>query len=209
MEIHSKHLTIRDSIFEDCELFYQWESQPFLKRCFTINCGETLEDIVSRFILRREDSSMRQYTILERESKTPIGRIYLTRYDKVLENVNINRIYIGEEAYLGRGLGEEAFRLLVKHCFEDLGVARVELNHYPDNRRASHLYCKAGFSYEGFLRDATKRDGVFYGEYQMSMLRREYDALTAEGDYLELQGCSAQRDPWAELGARIAWTKDE
>ena len=209
MELHSKRLTIRDSVFEDCELFFKWESQPFIKRCFSISEGETMDDIVSRFILRREDPTIRQYTLLERESGRPIGRIYLTRYDKKLESVDINRIYIGEEKLLGGGLGEEAFRLLVKHCFEDLGVYRLELNHYPDNRRASRLYCKAGFHYEGCLRSYTKRDGVFYDQYQMCMLRPEYDELCAGGDYMDAKGCPAERDPWATLVPRVEWTREK
>lgn len=185
MEIRSKRLIIRDSVFADCDLFYQWEIQDYIRKCFSISKGETKEEIFKRFILRSEDPTMRQYTIVLAENGLPIGRVYLTRYDESLRNVDINRIYIGREEYLRKGLGEEALRLLLNYFFVELQMERVELNHYPDNKRAAALYKKVGFQYEGFLRQFTIRDGKYYGLYQLSMLRAEYlEGITRPEDDL-------------------------
>jgi RimJ/RimL family protein N-acetyltransferase len=52
-----------------------------------------------------------------------------------------------------------------------LGIVRIALGVFEDNRRAIDLYQKAGFVQEGLLRDATCIDGKFGDTIMMAVVR--------------------------------------
>ena len=63
---------------------------------------------------------------------------------------------------------------MLAHAFERIGLHRVGLSVFAFNERAIHAYEKAGFRVEGRLRDAIMRDGRFWDEIQMGVLRDEW-----------------------------------
>ena len=73
-----------------------------------------------------------------------------------------------DPAYRGRGLAEQAVRLVTRHLICDLGYHRVQLEVYGFNERAQRLFERAGFVREGAKRKAYWRhdawhDGVLFG----------------------------------------------
>ena len=48
-------------------------------------------------------------------------------------------------AYWGQGLAEEAARAVIRHAFEQLGVASLFAGHHPDNDASRRLLLKLGF----------------------------------------------------------------
>ena len=63
---------------------------------------------------------------------------------------------------------------LMEHCFRDLALERLYLDHYTGNP-AAYLYQSLGFQYEGVLRRNCRKNGVLYDVHLMSMLREEYE----------------------------------
>lgn len=57
----------------------------------------------------------------------------------------------------GAGLGQTFLRTLVDHGFDTLNAARIWLDVARDNPRAQAVYHRAGFTYEGTLRQNWKR----------------------------------------------------
>ncbi len=94
--------------------------------------------------------------------------------DRSTDSLDITRIYIGEEEFLGKGLGEEAMRLLLDYCYIQLHTERVTLDHLPLNTKAGDLYKRLGFKYEGIMRNSGKKNGRYLDLHLMSMLRSEY-----------------------------------
>ena len=84
---------------------------------------------------------------------------------------------IGDPAQWGRGYGTDATRVLLKFCFMELALNRVQLRVLSYNARAIRCYQKVGFQHEGVLREAMLRDGQYVDIVQMSILRREWAAL--------------------------------
>ncbi len=171
--MESENIIIRKSIFDDCEIFTKWEQQDYIKEFLTINKERTYEEVVREFILREQDSSNEQYTIILKENRL-IGRVYLSKIEKGFDSMDITRIYIGEKEYIGKGYGREAMELLLNYCFNILNMERVTLDHYAGNI-AGNLYLKLGFKYEGIMRNAAKRDNKYFDLHLMSMLREEYE----------------------------------
>jgi [ribosomal protein S5]-alanine N-acetyltransferase len=75
--------------------------------------------------------------------------------------------WIGQ-AHAGRGLMTEAMRLVIGHCFDDLGLHRIQAACIPDNAASRRVLTKLGFTEEGRARAYLKiagawRDHVLYG----------------------------------------------
>jgi diamine N-acetyltransferase len=75
-----------------------------------------------------------------------------------------------------QGLGRRILNEVLRMAFEDLRAHRLFLDVYEDNARARHLYESLGFVYEGTMRDAAQRDGIWCDLRLMSMLETEYRA---------------------------------
>ena len=75
---------------------------------------------------------------------------------------------------LGRGLGTDATRLVLRHAFETLRLHRVDLRVLASNGRAIRCYEKCGFLREGLERDTVLIDGEWDSDVMMSILEDEY-----------------------------------
>jgi aminoglycoside 6'-N-acetyltransferase len=74
-------------------------------------------------------------------------------------------------AFRGRGVGDEAARLLQRHLLGELGIHRLQLEVYGFNERAIAHAERSGFVREGVRRKAYRRrgewvDGVLFGLVQ-------------------------------------------
>jgi RimJ/RimL family protein N-acetyltransferase len=82
-------------------------------------------------------------------------------------------IYLGDRLARGKGLAEEASRLLLRFAFGALGLHRVSLQVNVTNQPAIRLYRRLGFVEEGVLRAAAFADGRFVDRLLFSMLAHE------------------------------------
>jgi len=69
------------------------------------------------------------------------------------ETIDID-IFIGEEEYLGRGIGPAALELLLKQIKEEGAAKRATLFTGAENERALRAYAKAGFRVRSQTMDA-------------------------------------------------------
>ena len=172
--MESDRIEIRESRFSDCQLFYEWERQPYIMESFTMSKDRDYEAVVQEFFLRSQERDKRQFTIVLREEERPIGRIFISRIDPVCDSLDITRIYIGDPELLGKGYGKEALLLIMEYCFINLHMERLTLDHLVNNTRAAALYQNIGFQYEGIMRHGGKKDGRYVDLHLMSMLRAEF-----------------------------------
>ena len=75
--------------------------------------------------------------------------------------------YIVDPERLRQGIGAEAVAAMLKFCFGDLGLHRVQAFIHPDNIASRRLVEKLGFRCEGRLRDNLRvgdewRDDMLY-----------------------------------------------
>ena len=88
-------------------------------------------------------------------------------------SIELKRIVV---AAPGRGLGRKLLNELLAIAFDQLQAHRVFLDVFEDNARARHVYESLGFVYEGVMREAALRDGIYCNLHLMSMLADEYKA---------------------------------
>lgn len=172
--METKNFVIRETRFEDYEYFAKWEVDPNVVKYLSFDENRTYEDVVTEALYNKTDDSKLDFTIVERASEKPIGRINISRLERHSDSLDITKLYIGEERLWGKGVGREVMRELLKYCFTFLHMERVTLDYYTGNKRASSLYEGLGFKSEGVARHATKKDGKYYDLHLMSMLRSEF-----------------------------------
>ena len=172
--MESKNLIIRESVFEDCKYFAEWETQPEVTEFFTIDEDRDYEQIVTEFVRYNLDPTKLQFTITLKPEEKPIGRIYISKINRAEDAMDVTRVYIADPELRGKGYGEEALRLVLQYAFINLHMERVTIDHFEHNRAASSLYEKIGFKNEGLMRNAGKKNGKYVNLQLKSMLRAEY-----------------------------------
>lgn len=85
---------------------------------------------------------------------------------------------IGDDACWSKGYGTEALRLFLGYAFRVMNLRRVSLTVFSYNPRAIRCYGKCGFRVEGRLREAVRKEGCYWDEIQMGILREEWEAGT-------------------------------
>ena len=188
MILETNDLIIRPSEWNDLEDFCRWEQRPEVTEFFSIRDGQTMEDVVRKYVADEEDPKAQQFTILLKEEgfqaaegnegTRKIGRIVLADIEDGWKG-EIWRIYIGDKSLRGKGYGKQAMEAMMGYCFDALGLERLYLDHYTGNP-AAELYLSLGFKYEGVLRKNCRKNGILYDVHLMSMLREEYEALFEE-----------------------------
>ncbi|MBQ0078769.1 MAG: GNAT family N-acetyltransferase [Eubacterium sp.] len=165
--------TIRETEFKDYEHFARMETDPDIIRFLSFDSDRTYEDVVTECFHNIQDPMKQDYTIVDRETGLPVGRIYLSRIDKSTDSLDITKYYM-DKAYWGHGYSREILKELLEYCFTFLHMERVTLDHFAGNKRAAALYTGLGFNGEGVARNATKKDGKYYDLHLMSILRSEF-----------------------------------
>ena len=79
-----------------------------------------------------------------------------------------------DPAFFGRGLGQQATRLVLQHAFETLMLHRVDLRVLDFNHRAIATYRACGFVEEGRERETCFLDGRWYDDVVMAVLEHEF-----------------------------------
>jgi RimJ/RimL family protein N-acetyltransferase len=80
----------------------------------------------------------------------------------------------------GRGIGDEAARLLQRHLLLDVGVHRLQLEIYGFNERAIRHAERVGFVREGVRRKAYWRRGEWVDGVLFGLLRDDLDVSGSE-----------------------------
>ena len=79
-----------------------------------------------------------------------------------------------DPSFFGRGLGQQATRLVLQHAFETLMLHRVDLRVLDYNHRAIATYRACGFVEEGRERETCFLDGRWYDDVVMAVLEHEF-----------------------------------
>lgn len=173
-EIVGRRVILRRHRPEDLAAVSRWYRDPEVARLTRYQTSPMPREEVERFFQTRllgPDSVA--YAIHVRSTDRLIGLTTFSSLDADNGSV-LFHITLGERDVWGQGYGTEAATLMLAHAFERLGLHRVGLSVFSFNDRAIRSYEKAGFRIEGRLRDAIVRDGRYWDEIQMGVLRQEW-----------------------------------
>jgi RimJ/RimL family protein N-acetyltransferase len=172
-------VTLRRHRAENLAAISRWYRDPELSRLTRYSVRPMPQEEIDRFFATRLLSpGSVAYGIHERATDRLIGLTTFSSLDADNGSV-LFHITIGERDAWGRGFGTEAAGLMLWLAFERMGLHRVGLSVFAFNERAIRSYRKAGFVEEGRLRGAIARDGRYWDEVLMGILREEWLAARA------------------------------
>lgn len=146
---------------ESESLILSWVNNPELKRNIgTIYPISEFEHEVW-FRNRAMDSINKTYIIWHKSDKKIIGIVGNKNTDFINRNTEIF-LYVGEEAYRGKGLGKEVVELFTEFLFKQLNMHKVYLRVFSYNIQALKCYKKLNFEVEGNFKEAIFKDGKYY-----------------------------------------------
>ena len=102
----------------------------------------------SREVIRDVLSAPETYAIVLKETGLPVGSIGLHNNDLAEEEDEAELGYWIGVPYWGQGLVPEAARELLRHAFDDLGLARIWCGYYDGNVKSKRVQEKLGFRYQ-------------------------------------------------------------
>jgi len=99
-----------------------------------------------------------------------VSLLAIDEQEKLIACINLNEIvrgafqsayvgYFAFEPFAGKGLMQQAMKLVIDHAFSELRLHRVEANIQPSNARSIKLIKSLGFRHEGFSPRYLKIDG--------------------------------------------------
>jgi RimJ/RimL family protein N-acetyltransferase len=172
--LEGRQVILRRHRSDDLVAIRRWYSDPEIGRLTRYQQLPMTDIEIERFFKSRLLSpDALAYAIVEREITRLVGFTTFSALDPDNGSV-LFHITIGERDAWGRGLGTEATELMLEHAFGRLGLHRVGLSVFEFNERAIRAYEKAGFREEGRSREAILREGRYWDELQMGILRDEW-----------------------------------
>ncbi len=169
--LHASRTRLRPVEKTDLPLYQQWFSRYELVR--------TVLPMAIRLVNREAEEAWFQATcadphtfffaIDDAEGRL-IGSTSLMKVDGKNRSA-VFGIVVADPAARGRGHGGEAIDMMLEFGFLELNLNRIELRVFELNPRARALYARKGFQLEGTLRQALFREGRYWDEHVMAILR--------------------------------------
>lgn len=160
---------LRLMTYDDTEHIIRWRNSDEVRKNFIYQVLFTRESHENWIKTMVETGKVVQMMICEVKTGLAVGSVYVRDIDTTHQKAEYG-IFIGEDAARGRGYGTAAAKLMIRYCFEELGLHRLFLRVYANNIQAIRSYEKAGFVKEAYLREDVCIDGEFKDIVLMGIL---------------------------------------
>lgn len=146
------HFSFKPIAEYDLDLLCAWLNKPHVKEWWDDHLTET--EIKNKYTTRIQNDSVVQSFIVHLNNQ-PIGFIQSYLANKVGDGwwpdeeegtVGIDQ-FIGEEAYLNRGIGTAMIHAFIKKLYAHADVKKIMTDVDPENKRARRCYEKVGFRF--------------------------------------------------------------
>jgi RimJ/RimL family protein N-acetyltransferase len=125
----------------------------------------------------KEVSDAFVYKAVDEETGNVVGHISLGGLSWKNRSSRISRVLVGNTAEQQKGICQQMTKAVLKIGFQELGLHRVGLGVYENNKAALNCYLKSGFNIEGVSRDILWFNGEYLSMIEMAILEDEWRAL--------------------------------
>ena len=137
----------------------------------------------SRKIIQTVLSAPETYAVCRKEDGKPVGSVGLMvggQSNACLPETQGEIGYWIGVPFWGRGLIPEATREVMRHGFEDLGLARLWCGYFDGNEKSKRVQEKCGFRYHHTAEDVPCQiDGLLRTEHITCITREEWEEARA------------------------------
>lgn len=121
----------------------------------------------------KQSSSMQVFAIVTKRGAAHIGNISLQNINYIDRSAEL-AIIIGDKKYWGKGIGLEAWKLMINYGFRVLNLHRLYCGCANKNLGMRKIAQKSGMKLEGRRRDAFFKDGGYDDILEFGILEIEY-----------------------------------
>ena len=156
----------------------EWMHDAIIQKAFKKDMlGATLEDAknfckVAKIPQKVMTGDSIHLAIVD-ENDEYLGTISLKNID--MENMSAEYAIATRTKAHGKGVAFKATGLVLEKAFDEIGLHRVYLNVFFDNKAAIRLYEKSGFKFEGEFREHINIHGEYVNWKWYGMLDKEFD----------------------------------
>jgi RimJ/RimL family protein N-acetyltransferase len=152
------------------ELLIKWSGSLF---SFPLT-NESLEWYIEETnVISKSDAFV--YKAVETETGAVVGHISLGGLSWKNRSSRISRVLVSPDA-VEKGVCQQMTKAVLKIGFEGLGLHRIGLGVYENNKAALNCYLKSGLNIEGVSRDILWYNGEFLSMVEMAILEDEWRA---------------------------------
>ena len=177
--LHGHNLRLRSAERADIPQFLRWVNDPEVVENLEVYAPmgtveeETWFDAMKQRPIDEHTLVIEVHPEGHDDKWVVIGNTSFFPINQKARSVEIG-IMIGEKEYWNKGYGAETMRTMCRYGFEELNLNRIWLRVYDTNARARKAYEKAGFVYEGTLRQAEYKHGRYIDVHVMSVLKSDW-----------------------------------
>lgn len=170
MIFEGKISRLRPITIDDAEITLKWRLS---ERAKLLQRGAKTIDEQKAWIAAKLSTNELNF-IIEFKDK-PVGMIALHDISHVHHSVQMGRLLIGEEAWIGKApVAFEADLLLCDYAFDVLKMHKIYGDVMEDNTGMLKTRFYLGYKKDGILRDHYMYDGVYKNTIAVSLLEDEY-----------------------------------
>ncbi|MDP5275865.1 GNAT family N-acetyltransferase [Chengkuizengella axinellae] len=139
-----------------------------------------MQALVKEALKDKENESSLPFVIVDLQTKQVVGSTRFTHIEMGHRHLEIGWTWLNPAVW-GTRVNTECKYLLLKYCFEELKLVRVQLKADARNRRSLQAIERIGAKKEGVLRkerilpDGFIRDAVYY-----SIIQEEWDEISSQ-----------------------------
>lgn len=140
----SNAVYIRPLVLDDAKISYQWRNDSNIWEYTEFKPNKyislEIEETWLKSILKNDNE--KRFAICIQENNQYIGNIQLININKAEASYHI---FIGEKSFWGKGIAQQATKLILEYAFFELGLEKIKLEVNPLNISANAVYIKIGF----------------------------------------------------------------
>jgi ribosomal-protein-alanine N-acetyltransferase len=133
------------------------------------------EERMQRFLQNTRSSSNSQVVlaIIDKQTDKHIGNLSLQNINWISRNAEF-AILLGDKEFWGKGIGEEAAKLVVAYGFERLNLHRIYCGTLAGNKGMQKLAQKLKMEQEGVRREAIFKEGKYEDIVEFGVLKNDF-----------------------------------
>lgn len=140
----STKIYLRPLKIEDAEVSYKWRNDP---QIWTYTGFVPTQEITAEIEREWLSNALqkdyeKRFAVCIQQTDEYVGNVQLVQ---IKDNTAEFALFIGEKKYWGKGIGNEATKLMLEIAFKEFQLESVYLNVHPNNIIAIRCYDRAGF----------------------------------------------------------------
>lgn len=173
--LETERFILRKLETEDAQEVFDYFSKDEVTKYYDLESFTDIKqavELIERWGMRFEEEKGYRWGIALKENDKIIGSCGYHNWDK--EHFKAEIGFEVAPAFWRKGVMSEVIKPVLKFGFENMELNRIEAFYDPENIASKTCLEKAGFVYEGTLRQAAFEKGKFCHASVCSLLREEF-----------------------------------